>query len=316
MHHHTRIRWAWRPRRRPVLLALAVGALFLNSSPDGTMLRAEQGRAGVMMPPPDLTAASDPQRFSAETLFEIINGDADIYLKAGFVHLDIQRFHLKADPRQWLDLSTYLMEGHRSAFAVYSLRREPQATAVGLTPFADRYGQGFFFVHGPYYVEIVAAGQTAPLVAAGDALGAAFVAAHPVGAETIPELAWFPAEDLVAGSMALHPSGAFGFEGLRDLFTARYRLDGGEATAFFRPCRTAAQAMRLAADYQAFLEAYDGVAAPMTDPLPNGRLVRMGDGWTLVFTQGRTLVGVQEAATPVQANLLARRLKARLATSR
>jgi hypothetical protein len=119
--------------------------------------------------------------------------------------------------------------------------------------------------------------------------------------------------------MTLHPSGGFGFEGFHNLFAARYRLGDQEPTAFFQPCRSFDEALRLVEDYQAFLEACGGVAVPLAPPdddLRNGHLVRMEDTWTLIFPQGPTLGGVREAATPAQAKRLARQLAARLATSR
>lgn len=306
----------WRLRPLGVLLVVIVGVVVIRDPLRPALLQAEQARVGALVPPPELAAASEPERFSAETLFEIINGDADLYLKAGFVQLDTRRYRLKADPRQWLDLLAYQMDDHRSAFAVYSLRRGPEAVAYRVAHFAHHDAKGLFFVHGPYYVEILAAQKSAPLFAARGELAEAFIAAHPVRAETIRELGRFPSENLVAGSMTLHPSGAFGFEGFRNLFAARYRLGDQETTAFFQPCQSSEAAIRLVADYRAFLEAYGGVAVPLRDVLRNGHLVRMEDTWTLIFPQGPSLGGVLEAATPAQAEGLARQLAARLATSR
>lgn len=265
-----------------------------------------------MTTPAELVAIAPPEYFAAENLFEIINGDADLYLKAGFVRLETRRFSLKPEPQEHLEIFIYQMVRHRSAFAVYSVRRGEEARPSPLTRFAHRYRNGLFLVHGPYYVEMRATEESPSMVAAMDNLATAFIETHAVVAEPIPELNLFPPEDLLPGSLALHPANAFGFDGFTDLFTARYRLNGKQATAFLRPCPSPGAAAQLAADYQAFLAAYDGVVVP-DNLFPDGRLIRLMDTYTLVFVHGNTVAGVQEAATPELAARLARALQARLA---
>ena len=46
--------------------------------------------------PPELSAFSAPETFSADNLYDKIDGKADLYLTAGFVELRCQRFALKA----------------------------------------------------------------------------------------------------------------------------------------------------------------------------------------------------------------------------
>lgn len=263
--------------------------------------------------PAELVALAPPEHFVAENLFEIINGDADLYLKAGFVRLETRRFSLKPEPQEHLEIFIYQMVRHRSAFAVYSVRRGEEARPSPLTRFAHRYRNGLFLVHGPYYVEMRATEESPPMVAAMNDLAKAFMQAREIAAEPIPELNLFPSEGLLPGSLALHPANAFGFDGFTDLFTARYRLIGKPATAFLRPCPSPGAAADLAADYQAFLAAYDGVAAPADHQFPEGRLIRLMDTYTLVFVHGNTVAGVHGAATPKLAVRLARALQARLA---
>jgi hypothetical protein len=268
-----------------------------------------------MVYPSELAAETPPEYFSPETLFEIIDGDADLYLKAGFVQLEFRRFGLKQHPGLELEAFVYQMADQRSAFAVYSVRRGQEAVPVALTRFAYRYRKGLFLVHGPYYLEILATDDTPPLAAAMQNLAQAFMAAHAVAANPIPELDLFPPEGLVAESIALYPASAFGFEGFTDLFTARYRLNGKEATAFLRPCPSPAEAAALAAAFKAFLAEYEAVEVAGGSPWPGSTLMRVMDTYTLVFVNGRTVAGVQEAETPELAVDLARALNAGLAAA-
>jgi len=298
------------------VLVLISGVGYLSGSDTLSMAQAGQNLTEAMVLPAGLRDGSDPERFSPDTLFEIINGDADGYLKAGFVELDYRQLILNEDARSSIEFFAYRMERHRNAFAVFSVRRGREALPDPLTRFAYRYRRGLFFVHGPYYVEILAAERNAALEQAMQRLGVAFIDSHAVQTEPIPELGLFPPEDLIPDSVALHPSGAFGFEAFNDLFTARYRLRGSEATVFFRACRSPEAATQLAADYHAFLMEYDGEAVPVTSSLPNSRQIRVLDTYTLVFTHGDTFAGVQDAATPEQADILARRLYVALSSDR
>lgn len=307
-------------RSAPVLLlavlVLISGVGYFSVSDTPSMAQAGQNQTEAMALPAGLRDGSDPERFSPETLFEIINGDADGYLKAGFVALDYRQLIVNEDARSSIEFFIYRMERHRDAFAVFSVRRGREARPDALTRFAYRYQRGLFFVHGPYYVEILAAEENAALKQAMQRLGEAFIDSHAVQAAPIPELELFPPEDLIPDSVALHPSGAFGFEAFSDLFTARYRLNDSEATVFFRSCPSPEAATQLATDYHAFLMEYDGVAVPASSSLPNSRQIRVLDTYTLVFTYGDTLAGVQDAATPEQADMLARRLYVALSSAR
>ncbi len=306
---------------RPATVVLLAVALFTWAgawiggamSMAGTIGRAPAERpTSEWAPPSEFVATAAPEIFDPDTLFEIINGDADLYLKAGFERLETRQFQLTSDPREELSVFVYRMTGHRSAFAVYSVRRDEDARPYPLTRFAYRYRNGLFLVHGPYYVEILATGDSSRLAAAMDDVATAFIEAHAVMAEPIAELDLFPPEGLVPGSTALHPANAFGFDGFADLFTARYRSNAGPATAFLKPCPSHGAAVELADAYQTFLTAYDGVAAPQDPVFPEGRLLRVMDAYTLVFVHGHTVAGVQDAGTPELAARLASALKDRL----
>ena len=296
-----------------VLLVFISGAGNLIGPSSLSIAKTVQRQAGAMALPPGLRDGSAPERFSPDTLFEIINGDADGYLKAGFVELEFRQLILNKDSRKSIEFFAYRMERHRNAFAVFSVRRGRKAVPDALTRFAYRYRRGLFFVHGPYYVEILAAEETTLLVEAMQRLEG-LSSTHIRTEGPIPELDRFPPEDLIPGSMVLYPAGGFGFEAFDDLFTARYQLKGGEATAFFRPCGSPAEAARLSADYQAFLLEYEGVEIPVNGFLHNSRMMRVADSYTLIFISGRTVAGVQDAVTPEQATMLARRLSVALAS--
>ncbi len=154
-----------------VLIVYAWGGNGFDRLTASSAMAAATRTAGAAHPLPGRTAAewaapsgfvaSAPgESFGPDTLFEIINGDADLYLKAGFERLDTRHFNLKSPPRDELSVFIYQMKQHRSAFAVYSVRRDEEARPSPLTRFAHRDQNGLFLVHGPYYIEILAAAKS------------------------------------------------------------------------------------------------------------------------------------------------------------
>lgn len=295
------------------LVVVGTGPGLHRQRPVMASAGVQEGFLAAVVSPPGLVATDGTERFLPDTLFEIINGEADVYLKAGFVALETRRYLVNANEGQWLEVFAYRMAGHRNAFAAYSLRRSPDAQPDDLTQYAYRYQDALVFVHGPFYVEIRAAEATESLMKAAADLAAAFMAAHPSRDAPLAELALFPTAGLVPASQALQLSGGFGFEGFDGLFSARYRMDGAEATAFFRPCASQEEARKLLEGYEDFLLAYDGERQTAAGLPPRSRLIRVMGTYTLVFARGRMVAGVVDAASAELAGTLSQRLYERLA---
>ncbi len=296
-----------RKRSLPWWLAVLVAAAVLRHP-----AAAGAGDGLVLDPPPGFAAQGAIETFSPETLYDIIDGDAEIYLKAGFLRLDFRRFFPEGREEGWMDCLAYRMADHRAAFSVFSLRRGEEAEPLSVTSHAYRTDSGVFFVHGPFYVEILVDPSVAEGADRARDLAGALVERTPMAPAAIPELGWFPDGGRVAGSEVLHTGAAFGFEGMAGLFSARYEAGEGRGTAFFRESSSETDARTLADRYLADLVGAGGVESPASGLPPGGRLVRILDAYTAVFTVGNHLAGVQDAPTPEAAVALSGRLAASL----
>ena len=177
--------------------------------------------------PPELTVMSAPENFGPDDVYNKIDGKADLYLTAGFVHMTCQRFALKATNDDWMEWFVYDMGALPQAFSVFSLQRRAEGQAIGLTPFAYQTDNAIYFVSGRYYVEAVTAMPVPAMMTGMMAMARAFVAAHPPGPSVIPELKWFPPENREADNDGLQMADAFGFDGFTNVFTAKYQLPSG-----------------------------------------------------------------------------------------
>ncbi len=256
---------------------------------------------------------SPPERFSPDTLYEKINGRADLYLSSGFAALNTQRFSMDNTADKWVEVFIYDMTTPENAFSVFSMQRREGAQASDIVPNAYLTDNALFMVHNHFYLEIIGTDISEALQQAIGRLAQAFVKAHGGSAgASVPGANLFPASDLQADSLQLVAANAFGYEQLNRIHTAEYLIDGTRLTAFVSDRQTAEAASSLAVEYQQTLLAYG--AARVNDPLmiAGASVMQFFDTYEIVFSRGRYLAGVHEADSLEAAVRLAGQLAAHL----
>ena len=265
--------------------------------------------------PSHLMPMSPIETYLPSNLYEVINGQANAYLKAGFVELTTQLLKIKEHPSKWFEIYIYQMSRHLSAFAVFSGQRRSNAKRLNITPFAYQARNALFFVHGSFYVEIIGSDEADPLISVMQDFAQAFVNQNPVQTKPIPELSLFPISNLVPGSLTLFPDGAFGFDGFKDVFIAKYYSKNDQVTAFISRCPNPFEAINLSSAYQQFLKEYGGEVVAPSVQIPNAKLIRIQDMFELVFTYNFYIGGVHQAPTQEAAENLAQQLSAKLSVA-
>lgn len=242
-----------------------------------------------------LKPLSAGEQYDAGTLSDKINGKADLYLSAGFKQLETQRFGMSSDPGRWVERYIYLMDGFRNAFAVFSMQRRSDVEPLDLGLHAYSAGNGLFLVHGPYYLEIIAAEVSDQMRARAIDLARAFIAGHPVTSFPLTELALFPDNNQVPNSRILNAASVFGLEGLNWVYTNRYAANGEEATLFISRRASRSDASGLALAFNAYWRDYGGEAVVLPKNRLDFRTVTILDNFEIVWVQGDYLLGVHEA---------------------
>lgn len=245
--------------------------------------------------PEGLAPLSPPEQYQAENLSDKINGKADLYLSAGFKSLESHRFALVSDNNRWMERYLYDMGGHQNAFAVYSVQRRRDTQDIDLTPHAYLSANGLFLVHGPYYLEIIAAEATPRMQSQMKALASAFIAAHPVEDENLPLLERFAPDNKIPHTTRLIADSAFGIQNLDWVYTAMYAAEDAQATVFISQRESPSQARTLADKSIAYWSEYGGETIQAPEGFPEVRIVFILDNYEIVAVQGRYLYGVHEA---------------------
>ena len=259
----------------------------------------------LISPPPGQSALSPPEAFDAATLSDKINGKAELYLSAGFVRLNCQRFKDPSAGDVWMEVFVYDMGSTRNAFSVFSAQRREDARTLALGQYAYQTPNALFFVHGPFYVEIVASDVSDAIIEPMTALAEAFIASHPIEVQPIGEKELFPEAGLVQSSISLVAADAFGFDRFDQIFTAAYQLKDSELMAYYSLRKTPREAQELASSYRDFLIAFGGKAVETDLGIKTGSMINILDTYEIVFSQGPYVAGVREAVDQQAAQNLA-----------
>jgi hypothetical protein len=252
---------------------------------------------------------SPPERFGPDTLYEKINGRADLYLSSGFVSLATQRFSVDGAAGVWVEVFIYDMATPENAFSVFSMQRREGARADGAAPNAYRTENALFMTHEKFYLEIIGTDASERLQQATGLLARAFVQAHGgATAASAPGTDLFPGSGFQPESLQLVAANAFGYEQLDRIYTAEYLIDGTRLTAFVSDRQTADAASVLAAEYRQTLVSYGAATVDASLPVEGAAVIHFFDTYEIIFSRGKYLAGIHEAGSLDAAGLLAGRL--------
>ncbi len=96
----------------------------------------------------------DPQTFFPETLFEYINGAAEIYLSYEFDQLIVAQYQ-KGEAEDTLAIEIYDMGSNRNSFGIYSAERYPENAFIDIGVEGYLEEGSLNFMVGRYYVKLL-----------------------------------------------------------------------------------------------------------------------------------------------------------------
>lgn len=275
--------------------------------------QAQTATAAVLTGIQGFDALSLPESYDSETLSDKIDGKAELYLASGYQEMSCRAFGGDSLFGARVEVYLYAMEAPKDAFAVFSGQRRQGAEPLPLGSNAYATDNALYLTQDRFYVEVVADKAGPEVRPSLEMLAQAVLAALPAesGADAAQsETGLFPPQGLKADSVRLAVSDALGMEGLENVYTAEYATASGQASAFLALRDTPEQAAAQAQAYTKFLVKLGFTPAP---DAPDAMTVLDQDGSRqVVFSVGRALAGVHDAANPQAALELARALRAAL----
>jgi len=256
--------------------------------------------------PDGWSAAATPVDYTAETLFEYLNGGAPLYLDYGFVRLLQTRYQLGDDPLAGLTIDVFDMGSPLGAFGLYSSIRPPDATFMEWGAEGYRSGAIAAAWKGSVYVHGEADENRAELTAVLEQLLAGILAEAAGDIETPAILGPLPVRGRLPRSERYVASDLLGHAFLPGGVLAVYRIDGEEGRLFFSELASSAAAGEALAQLRAHQGKWGEV---VDDGLPISadgfRFSGAGLGSGTVVLVGRFVAGVHgDLPVDVQDRLL------------
>ncbi len=265
--------------------------LFERSAEGGVVGRAEEDALFDGLAPEGWRLFGAVESFTAETLYEKINGRDEQYLAYDVVGLQVVGFAAAAG--QFIDVFIYDMGAGENAFGVYAVERPEDAVVEPLGREGYRVESSFFFWKGNYYVQVVASDIGAEIQAAAAGVTALLVERLQGDGAVVWGLDVLPAKDRVA--VQYYKRDALSLDFLQDTYTAQYRRGEEEWTAFVSRQDSPTAAAATMESYLAYLTDYaevsparqvDGVEVVTGD---------MGGFYDVIFRSGSFFGGVNLA---------------------
>jgi hypothetical protein len=238
------------------------------------------------------TRSKPPQAYSADNLWEFIDGAAETYVGFGVQDaLSAGYTFGGAD----VGIEIYQASDSLHAFGIYTQERPPapQAVPVGAEGYAN--SNVLVFWKGPCYVKLIASRPDKPGTAALTALASAISQKLPDGSPLPRELTVYPQKNLVPHSIKLVPRDVLGQSYFANGFEAGYQ-DGPVASRLIViPCATPSEATTGLGRYRAFVghggktravSPRVGDEAFAADDQYSGRVVVVRSGTFLVISVG------------------------------
>jgi hypothetical protein len=193
--------------------------------------------------PREWTLIHGPQTYNKKTLFEHINGQAELYLKYGFRQSVFAIYQDKKKAENQIEVDIYDMGNVVQAFGVFSrFRNEDRPGGFGLDSYLDDHSALFY--KGQHFVLFYATESNPDILKLFGKL-----LSSRISDSTPPpkEISFFPKHGLKPGSIQYFPEGLLGHQFLKRGFQGTY-VDGEKEhhlfLAIFKDSQEAANALK------------------------------------------------------------------------
>ena len=262
----------------------------------------------VLPLPEGMSALTAPETFDAKTLSDKINGKAELYLSAGFKELQSQRFAVDLSPERWFEIFIFDMDTPENAFAVYSSQKREDAIPLDLGRYAYGTANAFFWIHGVYYLELIATDDSENARTRMEQIAESFNRTTTADVNTVTESELFPAQGLDQDSITLIPSDGFGLQNFDNVLVAEYNLEDERLSAYISNRGSSEAAKQMAENFRQFLVAFGGNELETKEYI----VIEILETYEVIFTFGPYMAGVHEAANQKQAVSLAQSIRNQL----
>jgi len=146
-----------------VIASAILCAFTLAMSAPVSVFATEDSMKGILPTPgfsPDWVMKEPVTLFNSDTLFDHINGEAELYFPYGFDMLATATYLNKKNPEVWVVIDVYRMGSLLDAFGIYSNYRKAEAASAVIGTEGFISSSQLMFYQDRYFVRIQVTGAT------------------------------------------------------------------------------------------------------------------------------------------------------------
>jgi hypothetical protein len=299
--------WRIKTGRIILLLTLAVALCVCSDSQQTT---SNSGSTSEPVNLSDLLSRLVPQgwiiydqvgKFTAENLYERINGRAELYLAYDVVSLTTATFEDKTDIGIFVEVSVFDMGSPTNAFGIFSVERFQGDPSLDFGRMSYCSDSNAYIWKGQYYITIVVSDSTEELKQISLDLASSVTVALIDSGEKVWGLEALPQDHLIADSVQYFKVDALGLDFMHNTYTAEYRKEETIIKAFISQQASSDAALSLVERYAEYSQEY---GQGFKRAIKNGAeflLCDMGGTFDVIFRKGRIVSGVISTDNQVRA---------------
>ena len=230
--------------------------------------------------------------FTAENLYEQINGRAEFYLAYDVVDMTLASYEKGDAAGQFIDVSVYDMGTPTHAFGVFAGERTFEAPPLELGRDSYRSGANYYIWKGQYYIQIIASDTTDELQRYGLGIGGDVADVLPDDGEAVWGLDALPQQDRVLGSEQFFLVDAMALDFMRNTYTAQYSKSGTPVKVFLSRRDEAESAQNALSRFIEYAGMYGEGVENMTVDGAQLVVCDMGEEHDVIFVKQMLMGGV------------------------
>jgi len=232
--------------------------------------------------------------YSADNLFEKIDGRSGAYIGFNFQGLRCRSFEVPQAKGSFVDVYEYRMDTPVNAFGIFALERDPKGKPVDFAPEGYSGEIGYYFRQGAYYIQIIASDAQPKTMEVAQALAENRAKSIPQDNTGLEARRRLPVAHMIPESVGFVLENAQGQAFLNHVFQANYDFEGAKLP-FFLMVTTPEAADAAWKKYNAFCGRF-GKAETL--PPVNGAQIFQAQSfgkWRVIYQREGEIGGVSDA---------------------
>jgi hypothetical protein len=210
------------------VLVAALGAIPAGAVDKTTLLPDTIGA------PAQVAALAAPEQFASRSLYEYVDGGADVYMDAGLISCTVRRYGGLKNKSAEFEIALFTMAAPVNAFGLFRQLHEGHTRAMGTESVAEPLRVSFW--KSSLYAEVI--DKSSKPVPDSALLSLAKTVANRLPGDTLlpAELRLLPGAEKVSGSEQYRKSGFLSRSFLDNVVYAQYRCKACACTLFVMTC--------------------------------------------------------------------------------